>query len=317
MARRSNLPAFRVSMFALAALAAGAATAAPPPPVTSQDLLVKVAGEDRKIVGDIQLGLEAIGYDPGLIDGIMGPNTAGAIKAYQRDHDLKADGAASAKLLAHIRRNPKTQGVGFAPIMRDDFEDGDYTSNPAWHVHSGNFRVRNGFLSVKVPGAQAGGAQASVGDAMRDLFGSSDLGGKSAIAQGDDVPNAFRIVMTILGSANDSVRMHLGPYNGKNVATGYRLSYTQRANGLLALVRSKGGETEILAQASGVHELGDGKRHLVVWTRDANGRMTVKVDKKERLVATDTAFQSNFAGFSFVAVAGAWNLHDISTYSAR
>lgn len=308
-----NLRTFAAA--AALSLTAGAVMAAPPPPVPTGALTVKVAANDRKVVGDIQLGLEALGYDPGLIDGIMGPNTAGAIKAYQSDHDLAADGKASAKLLGHIRRNPKMQGVGLTPVLRDDFEDGDLTNNPPWHIHSGKFAVAKGFMSVKLPGAQANSA--GPGDPLRGLFGGADLAGKSAIAQGNDVPNAFRLVATVLGSARDSVRMHMGPYNGKDVTTGYRISYDQKANGRLMLVRSKGRETTVLAEANGVTALGDGRRHLVVWTRDAAGRMSVKIDRKEVLAAQDTTFRSDFSGFSFVNVAGVWNLHDISIYSMR
>ena len=111
--------------------------------------------------------------------------------------------------------------------------------------------------------------------------------------------------------------MHMGPYNGKDVTTGYRISYDQKANGRLMLVRSKGRETTVLAEANGVTALGDGRRHLLVWTRDAAGRMSVKVDRKEVLAAQDTTFSSDFSGFSFVNVAGVWNLHDISIYSMR
>ena len=55
-------------------------------------------------VGRVQTGLTRLGYDPGPIDGKMGSRTSGAIKAYQRDHDLLVDGRASSELASHIER---------------------------------------------------------------------------------------------------------------------------------------------------------------------------------------------------------------------
>lgn len=43
-------------------------------------------------VADIQRALKARGYDPGLIDGVLGPKTRTAVKAFQKAHGLKVDG---------------------------------------------------------------------------------------------------------------------------------------------------------------------------------------------------------------------------------
>ncbi len=43
-------------------------------------------------VVDVQSKLEALGYSPGEIDGKYGPATAGAVRAFQRDHKLGQDG---------------------------------------------------------------------------------------------------------------------------------------------------------------------------------------------------------------------------------
>lgn len=40
----------------------------------------------------IQRALQATGYDPGPIDGIYGPRTTAAVRAFQRDHGLRVDG---------------------------------------------------------------------------------------------------------------------------------------------------------------------------------------------------------------------------------
>jgi peptidoglycan hydrolase-like protein with peptidoglycan-binding domain len=58
-------------------------------------------------VEDIQRELLATGHYVGLIDGVMGNRTANAIRTYQKDNGLSIDGAASARLLEHIRYTRK------------------------------------------------------------------------------------------------------------------------------------------------------------------------------------------------------------------
>ena len=50
----------------------------------------------------VQNGLARLGYDPGPVDGRMGPKTAHAVRAYQRAHGLLEDGRASTDLARHI-----------------------------------------------------------------------------------------------------------------------------------------------------------------------------------------------------------------------
>jgi hypothetical protein len=55
------------------------------------------------MVADIQTELVRHGYLTSAADGAMGPQTATAIKEYQRDQGLLVDGQASAALLQHMR----------------------------------------------------------------------------------------------------------------------------------------------------------------------------------------------------------------------
>lgn len=50
----------------------------------------------------VQAGLSKLGYNPGPIDGVKGPQTSRAIRAYQRDHGLLVDGRVSYELASHI-----------------------------------------------------------------------------------------------------------------------------------------------------------------------------------------------------------------------
>ena len=53
--------------------------------------LAKPPDSGPKVRG-LQERLKALGYDPGTIDGVFGPSTERAVKQFQHDHALAADG---------------------------------------------------------------------------------------------------------------------------------------------------------------------------------------------------------------------------------
>ena len=55
----------------------------------------------------IQETLVTLGYDPGVIDGINGPHTQTAIKAFQSDHHLVVDGMVGAETQRALMANWK------------------------------------------------------------------------------------------------------------------------------------------------------------------------------------------------------------------
>lgn len=60
------------------------------------------ASPDASLVLEVQQSLRRAGFDPGPVDGIMGPGTRAAIEAYQRQNNLPADGAPSRELLRRL-----------------------------------------------------------------------------------------------------------------------------------------------------------------------------------------------------------------------
>ena len=52
----------------------------------------------------LQVALRARGYDPGPIDGVVGPKTAGAVRAFQRRAGIHADGLAGPRTRARLGR---------------------------------------------------------------------------------------------------------------------------------------------------------------------------------------------------------------------
>ena len=74
---------------------------------------------DPLVVESVQDDLVNLGYDPGPADGIWGPQTAAAIRAFQRDAGVPADGRITATLVNALRRsverNLATTGVAAEP----------------------------------------------------------------------------------------------------------------------------------------------------------------------------------------------------------
>ncbi|MGE0487186.1 MAG: peptidoglycan-binding protein [Gammaproteobacteria bacterium] len=60
------------------------------------------ARELNHLVADVQGRLAARGYDPGPVDGVVGPKTRQAIRAYQADRGLPVDGQLSPTLVSSL-----------------------------------------------------------------------------------------------------------------------------------------------------------------------------------------------------------------------
>lgn len=97
-----------------------AITVTPPQPETgiTQTVSVPAAStplapvEDSARVREIQRALKTAGFDPGTIDGRLGPKTTVAVRDFQRANGLTPDGKVGpktwAKLEAHLKSNPSS-----------------------------------------------------------------------------------------------------------------------------------------------------------------------------------------------------------------
>ena len=57
---------------------------------------------ERLKIANIQASLFKLGYNVGKIDGKLGPKTTAAIKTFQKNEALRADGKITAKLLEQL-----------------------------------------------------------------------------------------------------------------------------------------------------------------------------------------------------------------------
>jgi peptidoglycan hydrolase-like protein with peptidoglycan-binding domain len=138
---------------------------APRPPAVSREQLL-----------EIQQTLNALGYDAGVADGIMGRRTAAAIRNFQRDTGITLDGKASPQLLMQLRVQLKQSGgvrphhgqpqrlvgswqsvyqgsYGYSTEMYLDlFPDGSFTSSSSsamgYAEVSGTYTVQSNVLTL-------------------------------------------------------------------------------------------------------------------------------------------------------------------------
>lgn len=65
----------------------------------------------RQQVVDLQLWLEALGFQPGEADGVIGARTRSALKAFQRNVGLPQDGYPSPEVMARVRQAAMQRGL--------------------------------------------------------------------------------------------------------------------------------------------------------------------------------------------------------------
>ncbi|MGI4777569.1 MAG: lytic murein transglycosylase [Janthinobacterium lividum] len=97
--RYNNSTSYALAVGMLSQRIAGGADVSAPWP---RDL----AALSRSDTAELQRALSASGFDSGEPDGVAGPATRAAVRAYQRSAGLPADGFAGSELLARLRRLP-------------------------------------------------------------------------------------------------------------------------------------------------------------------------------------------------------------------
>ncbi|MBD0338648.1 MAG: peptidoglycan-binding protein [Thermoleophilia bacterium] len=74
------------------------------PPITVPTDATLTSGDEGQSVTLLQQGLAQLGYDVGTPDGVYGPGTAEAVRQFQADSGLDADGVAGPATLAALNQ---------------------------------------------------------------------------------------------------------------------------------------------------------------------------------------------------------------------
>jgi hypothetical protein len=208
-------------------------------------------------------------------------------------------------------------------LLYDDFSDGNYTSNPAWTVSGGVFKVKRegynvGLKSSVIPQGVTP-SQQSTGNVVLDILNATNQQQQqptsfqySAIYTPVKITNAFatRIEFT---STDRFGRMDFGPYLGPSGATAYRVAYLPgQTKDSLRLIRITAKGAVAIATYSGGLTLEDGRRHVLEWTRDRNGAMVVNLDGQQMIQATDRTISKPFDGFLMINSGGTYWVRSVT-----
>jgi len=202
-------------------------------------------------------------------------------------------------------------------VLSDDFSDGDFTANPVWSVSEGRFWIeKNWGLRSAITAASAAAPEqqtkkAGGKDLALAIFGAvlqqatknkSEPTQKAAATQqiaaihsSVAIANAFSIEFEI-SSWQPQGQIDIGPFQGTNTNSGYRLSYAP--GGALALLRITAQGTSVIKQSTKSVPLEDQKSHTIVWSRDPRGLMSVAIDGNAIFSTTDRSFSDPFDGIA-------------------
>lgn len=230
------------------------------------------------------------------------------------------------------------------PLLTDEFSGRGPAPAPPWQVTAGEFLIdwKHGLRSVveTKPPAQPQSQQQkkSDNDATQQLIGSllqQALGGNkssggsqqgqqqaqqpaqpsfAAVTAPIPITNAFSIKLDmtarpVAGAAGD--RFELGPYQGANASSGYRLAYSPNSKPHLELLRLSSRGSSTLERYDEAVNLADGQIHSLVWTRGPDGAMRVSLDGKAVMNVTDRSFKDPFDGFAMINAGGDYALRQI------
>ncbi len=232
-------------------------------------------------------------------------------------------------------------------VFYDDFRDGNFTTDPAWTVSAGRYWVEKGWglrSSIEpgpaaAPSGDTGNKRLRGKDAAIAILGAvlgqaaGNRGGANAPAPAAltsvagiqtrvRITNAFAIKFELsswLGKGNgrgqkQTGKFEIGPYRGIAAGAGYRLTY--RPGGVFELLRVSPRGTGIIDAVSAT-ALEDRKPHAIEWTRRADGVMSVTVDGKQILSATDRGLRRGFNGIQIINRGGDYIVKRVAVYGVN
>lgn len=251
--------------------------------------------------------------------------------------DAENSRAANPVFLRDLRELARSySGPQNMSVLIDDFTDGDFTTNPVWSVSVGKYWIEKdwGLRSAVTAQAESAPEPETKNSDGKDLAfailgavlkqANRDSGGTTTSAPAQPqlaaihstvaISNAFSVEFDF-SSWQPEGRFDIGPYQGTDTNSGYRLSYAP--GGALSLQRSSSRGTTIIQQAASAIPLEDQKSHTVLWTRDVNGKMSVAIDGKIFLNVTDRGFSDPFQGITIANLGGDYIIRKIAVSGVK
>lgn len=221
-------------------------------------------------------------------------------------------------------------------LITEDFRDGNFQSNPAWTVESGDFYItrRDGLhseavasLALRRSGANGGGGGGSqdsretvlgiFAEILRSTQGNRNEEAKppprrnrvAVIYLPTRISNAFAVTAEI-SAPEPAGALELVVYQGAGRDIGYRLVFL--AEGGIELLREGRRGSSVIDFVDDTPALGGGLTRLVEWTRTQDGQTVVRLDGTTVIEIRDRSFRDPFDGFKFVNRGGEYVLRSLT-----
>ena len=219
-------------------------------------------------------------------------------------------------------------------FLREDFSDGNYTSNPKWQAVSGQFEITSSWrLRSKISVERPSKKPSSKGKS--DLFGailkevikstedkkeqkaSTPVIKEATIRTFSRISPAFEVDIVMISHAQWG-SMEIVLLGGKRAVPRYRLVYhaVPSADRPIQIIRERDSRSYIIEAATRYPTLDDGSPHRIQWIRDSNGKMSVLVDEKEVLSTVEVFYKKDFSGISLINQGGIYEWGPIEILEA-
>lgn len=220
------------------------------------------------------------------------------------------------KLAAQYQAAPAALGGPGVVFLYDDFKDGNYTANPVWKVSAGTWKVdtkgSNTGLSSTI--GQAPSKKITGNDVLNAILGQQQQAEPqstyASIYSAVPMSNVFKMTMKFV-SGNTNGPLNIGPYQGANAASAYRLVYQPGNEVGFVLQRVVGNQVTQIGTYNDPVNLEDGKVHELKWQREPTGKMRVYLDGQQLIIATDTKIAGNLDGWLNINQGGSYWIREI------
>ncbi|MCP3665689.1 MAG: hypothetical protein GY696_24870 [Gammaproteobacteria bacterium] len=229
-------------------------------------------------------------------------------------------------------------------LLLDDFQDGDYTNTPQWHVLSGEFSVESGvglrsrvdpnFIASTPPPKQkkkTTSKEEAVAGLLADILlgpskradqpnpepveaePTSDPTQPAKIMLTTSIPNAFIIETRFtLNETSDEARIELDLFQEESEQYGYHLYIKTGRRGYIELERVRNQKSVVIEGQNLASNLSDGSPHKLIWQQNDEGAISLTLDDQLLFEVRDKAFRDDYKNLSFTNRSGDLQVHEVS-----
>ena len=219
-------------------------------------------------------------------------------------------------------------------FFKEDFSDGNYTSNPKWNVVSGQFKITTSrrlrsyvFAERPIEKPTAREKPDLFGAILQEVIRSTTDKEKEKAPAPETKEASIRTNVLIgpafevdIGLVSESQwgSMELVLLGGKKGIPLYRMVYhaSPSSDRSIQIIRERDTRSYLIEEAIKYPSLDDGVSHRIQWMRDSKGKMKVLVDEKEVLSTVEIFYQKNFTGIALVNRGGAYEWGPIEILEA-